>query len=59
MSRSDVVMNPFIFLLTCYRPKHSSLYQLGKLISIINNVRKAKLDSRRVYCTEGKGLISF
>ena len=23
VSRSDVVMNPFIFLLACYRPKHS------------------------------------
>ena len=45
VTRSDVVMNPFIFLLTCYRPKYSFLYQFGKLITLIYNYWKAKLDS--------------
>ena len=55
MSRSDVVTNTFIFLLTCNWPKHSFLCQFGKLITLINNDRKAKLDSERTLCTDREG----
>ena len=50
MSRSDVVMNPFIFLLICYKSQQSFLYQFGKVITVINNDsidQKAKCDRKR------------
>ena len=43
-------MNAFIFLLTHYRPNYSFFNQLGKVITLNNNVWidwKAKLDSDR------------
>ena len=46
VSRSDVVMNPLIFLLTLYRLSHSFYINLESDYTN-NNVWKAKLDSRR------------
>ena len=40
--RSDVVMNPFIFLLTCHKPKHSFI-SIWKVITLINHFWKRSL----------------
>ena len=51
--QSDVVMNPFIFLLTCNRAN-----QFGKVITLINSDWKAELHSQREQCTVNGSLIN-
>ena len=50
MSRSDVVINPFIFLLTCHKSKQSFYSKFRKVITLISSDsidQKVKLERRR------------
>ena len=58
VSRRDVVMNPFIFLLTRYR-QIIPFISIWEVITSINYVWKAKLVSGRRQCTATSIVINF